>query len=104
MTTSNDVEKNATHRPSPVSSSLENIVPACPPGLSIKKGDFLKQDFSVDKFFIEVGVREGGAGLDVLRDDLGIYLKVLLGWTRGLTGSGSLWRGLRRRLRWPMET
>ena len=59
------------------SSTLENIVPACPPGLCINKGDFLKQDFSVDNFFIEVGVREGGAGLDVLRDDLGIYLKVL---------------------------
>ena len=57
--------------------TLENIVPACPPGLCINKGDFLKQDFSVDNFFIEVGVREGGAGLDVLRDDLGIYLKVL---------------------------
>ena len=77
VTTTNHVENNATHRPSPVSSSLENIVPACPPGLCINKGDFLKQDFSVDKFFIEVGVREGGAGLDVLRDDLGIYLKVL---------------------------
>jgi len=58
-------------------STLENIVPACPPGLCINKGDFLKPDFSVDNFFIEVGVREGGAGLDVLRDDLGIYLKVL---------------------------
>ena len=77
VTTTNDAGENATHRPSSVSSSLENIVPACPPGLSINKGDFLKQDFSVDKFFIEVGVREGGAGLDVLRDDLGMYLKVL---------------------------
>ena len=62
---------------SAIGSSLENIVPACPPGLCINKGDFLKHDFSVDNFFIEVGVREGGAGLDVLRDDLGIYLKVL---------------------------
>ena len=57
--------------------SSDIIVPACPPGLCIHKGDFLKHDFSVDNFFIEVGVREGGAGLDVLRDDLGIYLKVL---------------------------
>ena len=31
----------------------------------------------MDNFFIEVSVREGGASLDVLRDDLGIYLKVL---------------------------
>ena len=62
VTTTNDVGKNATHRPSPVSSSLENIVPACPPGLCINKGDFLRQDFSVDKFFIEVGLREGELG------------------------------------------
>ena len=57
--------------------SLQNIVPACPQGLTITKGDFLKPDFTVDNFFIEVSVREGGASLDVLRDDLGIYLKVL---------------------------
>eukprot|EP00092_Neocalanus_flemingeri_P036089 GFUD01039293.1.p1 GENE.GFUD01039293.1~~GFUD01039293.1.p1 ORF type:complete len:755 (+),score=230.57 GFUD01039293.1:37-2301(+) len=73
-TSSPPTDNNATSRPT---SSLENIVPACPPGLCINKGDFLKHDFSVDNFFIEVGVREGGAGLDVLRDDLGIYLKVL---------------------------
>jgi len=72
-TTNTHSVENATQP----SSTLENIVPACPPGLCINKGDFLKQDFSVDNFFIEVGVREGGAGLDVLRDDLGIYLKVL---------------------------
>ena len=78
------------------STSLQNIVPACPQGLCINKTDFLKQDFSVDNFFIEVkmtvtrgvwqgldvrhckvNVREGGASLDVLRDDLGVYLKVL---------------------------
>ena len=107
VTTTNYAGENATHRPSPVSSSLENIVPACPPGLCIIKGDFLKQDFSVDKFFIEVGVREGGAGLDVLRDDLGIYLKVLRSSMIELINqdyAGNLWRGLRRRLRWPMET
>ena len=34
--------------------SLQNIVPACPQGLCINKTDFLKQDFSVDNFFIEV--------------------------------------------------
>merc|ERR1719192_2756899 len=57
--------------------SLQSIVPACPQGLCVTKTDFLKQDFSVDNFFIEVNVREGGASLDVLRDDLGVYLKVL---------------------------
>ena len=34
--------------------SLQSIVPACPQGLCINKNDFLKQDFSVDNFFIEV--------------------------------------------------
>ena len=57
--------------------SLQNIVPPCPQGLCINKADFLKPDFSVDNFFIEVSVREGGTSLDTLRDDLGIYLKVL---------------------------
>ena len=57
--------------------TMENIVPACPPGLCITKADFLKPEFSIDSFFLEVGLREGGAELDTLRDDLGIYLKVL---------------------------
>ena len=57
--------------------SLQNIVPACPQGLCINKTDFLKPDFTVDNFFIEVSVREGGTSLDTLRDDLGVYLKVL---------------------------
>ena len=34
--------------------SLQSIVPACPQGLCVTKTDFLKQDFSVDNFFIEV--------------------------------------------------
>ena len=34
--------------------SLQSIVPACPQGLCVNKTDFLKQDFSVDNFFIEV--------------------------------------------------
>ena len=34
--------------------SLLSIVPACPQGLCINKTDFLKPDFSVDNFFIEV--------------------------------------------------
>ena len=34
--------------------SLQSIVPPCPQGLYINKTDFLKQDFSVDNFFIEV--------------------------------------------------
>jgi len=57
--------------------SLTSIVPSCPQGLCITKSDFLKPDFTVDNFFIEVSVREGGTSLDTLRDDLGVYLKVL---------------------------
>ena len=68
---------DSTMEVGPASGSLQNIVPACPQGLTITKGDFLKPDFTVDNFFIEVSVREGGTSLDVLRDDLGIYLKVL---------------------------
>ena len=43
-----------TVKPGQTGSSLQSIVPACPQGLCINKTDFLKQDFSVDNFFIEV--------------------------------------------------
>ena len=71
VSTTTGVENNATKAVN------ISIVPACPQGLFFNKGNFLKQDFIVDSFFIEVGMREGGVGLDVLREDLGIYLKVL---------------------------
>lgn len=58
-----------------VTTQLESIVPACPQGLTISRADFLRHDFTVDKFFIEQNVKE--TPLDTLRDDLGIYLKVL---------------------------
>lgn len=58
-----------------VTTQLESIVPACPQGLAISRADFLRHDFTVDKFFIEQSVKE--TPLDTLRDDLGIYLKVL---------------------------
>jgi len=54
---------------------LENTVPPCPQGLCISRADFLRTDFTVDKFFIEQSIRE--TPLDNLRDDLGLYLKVL---------------------------
>jgi len=54
---------------------LENTVPPCPQGLCISRADFLRSDFTVDKFFIEQSIRE--TPLDNLRDDLGLYLKVL---------------------------
>ena len=43
-----------TVKPGQEGASLQSIVPACPQGLCINKTDFLKQDFSVDNFFIEV--------------------------------------------------
>jgi len=55
--------------------SLETIVPSCPSGLCINKADFLRADFTVDTFFLEQNVKE--TPLDIMRDDLGIYLKVL---------------------------
>jgi len=54
---------------------MDSIVPNCPSGLCVTKQDFLKPDFSVDNFFIEQNVKD--TPLDTLRDDLGIYLKVL---------------------------
>ena len=63
--------------------TMANIVPACPPGLCITKADFLKPEFSIDSFFLEVGLREGGAELDTLRDDLGEPSRA-----RGRSGSG----------------
>jgi len=54
---------------------MDSIVPNCPSGLCISKQDFLKPDFSVDNFFIEQNVKD--TPLDTLRDDLGVYLKVL---------------------------
>ena len=51
------------------------LLSLCLQGLCISRADFLRQDFTVDKFFIEQSVRE--TPLDTLRDDLGLYLKVL---------------------------
>ncbi|TRY61811.1 hypothetical protein TCAL_05704 [Tigriopus californicus] len=58
-------------------------VPAVPSGLSIRKDDFLGSDFSVDKFLTRwhssasVAAQGTTISLETLRDDLGIYLKVL---------------------------
>jgi len=54
------------------SSSL--IVPPCPAGVSFHKEDFLHEGFNVDGFLARYA---GNIGLDILRDDLGMYLQVL---------------------------
>ena len=56
-----------------------SVVPACPRGLSFSREDFLVDDFSVDGFLAKVTAVSGteDASLERIRDDLGIYLKVL---------------------------
>jgi len=56
-----------------------SVVPACPRGLSFSREDFLVDDFSVDSFLAKVTAVNGteDASLERIRDDLGIYLKVL---------------------------
>ncbi|XP_063847246.1 LOW QUALITY PROTEIN: conserved oligomeric Golgi complex subunit 2-like [Scylla paramamosain] len=44
--------------------------------LCFDKDDFMKDDFSVDAF-VRVQQAAGGSGLEVLRDHLGVYLKIL---------------------------
>ncbi|XP_037798953.1 conserved oligomeric Golgi complex subunit 2-like [Penaeus monodon] len=44
--------------------------------LCFDKDDFMKNDFSVDNF-VRVHQAAGSGGLETLRDDLGVYLKIL---------------------------
>ncbi|KAK4311017.1 hypothetical protein Pmani_017456 [Petrolisthes manimaculis] len=44
--------------------------------LCFDKDDFMKDDFSVDNF-VRVHQAAGSGGLETLRDDLGVYLKIL---------------------------
>ena len=62
-----------------------SVVPKCPVGLTLRKEDFLYSPFSVDAFLTQwntsAATSPGNTGrprtLETLRDDLGIYLKVL---------------------------
>ena len=55
---------------------VPNVVPACPSGLAFNKQDFLHSDFTVDGFLSRTMTSGNDVGLERLRDDLGLYLKV----------------------------
>ena len=57
---------------------VPNVVPACPAGLAFQKQDFLLADFTVDGFLSHTMSSGNDVGLERLRDDLGLYLKVRL--------------------------
>ena len=60
------------------SSSSSDVVPACPRGLAFTREDFLVDGFSIDGFLAKAAATaEGDCSLERIRDDLGIYLKVL---------------------------
>ncbi|XP_045502759.1 conserved oligomeric Golgi complex subunit 2 [Colias croceus] len=52
----------------------EFTLPPAPRGLCFDRNDFVKTNFSVDNFLAE---HEKAASLEIMRDDLGVYLKVL---------------------------
>ncbi|XP_045527191.1 conserved oligomeric Golgi complex subunit 2 [Pieris brassicae] len=53
---------------------IEFTLPPAPRGLCFDRNDFVKTNFSVDKFLAE---HQDVASLETMRDDLGVYLKVL---------------------------
>ena len=55
---------------------IPDVVPACPTGLAFQKQDFLHSDFTVDGFLSCSMASGNDVGLERLRDDLGLYLKV----------------------------
>ena len=55
---------------------IPNVVPACPPGLAFQREDFLHENFTVDSFLSRTMSSGNEVGLERLRDDLGVYLKV----------------------------
>ena len=59
-----------------IAQSIPNVVPTCPSGLAFNRDDFLSPDFSVDGFLSRTMTSGNDIGLERLRDDLGVYLKV----------------------------
>ena len=59
-----------------IAQSIPNVVPACPSGLAFNRDDFLSPGFSVDGFLSRTMTSGNDIGLERLRDDLGVYLKV----------------------------
>lgn len=69
--------------------STSSIVPECPRGvsggtMSIRREDFLQENFSVDSFLTRWNAthhhtqgNDPSKSLETLRDELGLYLKVL---------------------------
>ena len=55
---------------------IPNVVPHCPGGLAFRREDFLRADFTVDSFLSRTMGSGSDIGLERLRDDLGVYLKV----------------------------
>ena len=55
---------------------IPNVVPACPAGLAFQRQDFLSAEFTVDGFLSRAMTSGNDVGLERLRDDLGVYLKV----------------------------
>ncbi|CAB3248692.1 unnamed protein product [Arctia plantaginis] len=53
---------------------MEFTLPPAPRGLCFDRNDFVKTNFSVDSFLAE---HQNVASLEAMRDDLGVYLKVL---------------------------
>ena len=56
--------------------NIPNVVPTCPSGLAFNRDDFLSPSFSVDGFLSRTMTSGNDIGLERLRDDLGVYLKV----------------------------
>uniref|UniRef100_A0A1E1WAF4 Conserved oligomeric Golgi complex subunit 2 n=1 Tax=Pectinophora gossypiella TaxID=13191 RepID=A0A1E1WAF4_PECGO len=54
--------------------SVEFTLPPAPRGLCFDRNDFVKTNFSVDNFLAD---HQNVASLETMRDDLGVYLKVL---------------------------
>ncbi|XP_028165926.1 conserved oligomeric Golgi complex subunit 2 [Ostrinia furnacalis] len=56
------------------SNNVEFTLPPAPRGLCFDRNDFVKTNFSVDNFLAD---HQNVASLETMRDDLGVYLKVL---------------------------
>ncbi|CAH2045931.1 unnamed protein product, partial [Iphiclides podalirius] len=54
--------------------TMEFTLPPAPRGLCFDRNDFVKTNFSVDNFLAD---HQNVASLETMRDDLGVYLKVL---------------------------
>ncbi|CAK1583368.1 unnamed protein product [Parnassius mnemosyne] len=54
--------------------NIDFTLPPAPRGLCFDRNDFVKTNFSVDNFLID---HQNVASLETMRDDLGVYLKVL---------------------------